>query len=182
MTPADYETEDDSSCECQPGFYQLGDGSCYDCSLVDEDCFECNVNTCTGCVNDNQYVNLINGTWCQEKIQNCIIDVALQPTGFINAYLLFPELDTPTTNQIKSCPACVEGYTFSPTAAEDFDFRCIECSEFIEDCLECETASHCLKCEDGMFVSYDRKSCIENFEFCDISSAGYANNGTHYYC
>jgi len=33
-----------------------------------------------------------------------------------------------------------------------------------------------------MFVSYDGKSCLENFEFCDVSSAVYANNGTHYYC
>lgn len=153
MTPDDYQTDDDSECICQPGYHQLGDGSCFDCSLIDEDCFECDGSKCTGCVDDNQYVDLVNETYCQEKIENCIIDIGLQPLGFINANKLFPQLGASST--IKSCPACVEGYTFSPTAAEDFDFRCIDCSEFMDNCLHCETASHCTKCEDGMFVSYD---------------------------
>lgn len=155
MTPDDYQTEEDSTCVCQPGYYQISDGSCFDCSLIDEDCYDCDESTCYGCANDNQYVDYVNGTWCQEKIENCIIDIGLQPEGFIRAYYLFPELDKDPTWNILSCPACVEGFTFSPTAADDFDFRCIECSEFMDNCLKCESASQCTKCDDGMFVSYD---------------------------
>ena len=64
MTPDDYQTESDSTCECQPGYHQLYDGSCFDCSLIDEDCYDCYNSECFGCVDDNQYVDYINGTWC----------------------------------------------------------------------------------------------------------------------
>jgi len=40
----------DNTCECIPGFFKLSDGSCYDCSLIDPDCFACSgLSTCTEC-------------------------------------------------------------------------------------------------------------------------------------
>lgn len=65
------------SCECIPGFYQLSDGSCYDCSLGDADCFSCTyssqVFTCTEC-NFGLYIDKVGNDWCHPYVENCIIE------------------------------------------------------------------------------------------------------------
>lgn len=170
-----------SECVCQSGYFQLPDGSCFDCTLLDPDCQSCNSTNCFQCNTLYQYVDGVEGKWCHERVENCIVDFESQPQNFVKVSDLFPEYSGDLVDKL-ICPKCSEGFTFNPSATDDEDFLCHECSSFIPDCTFCESGTQCSICDDGFYVSYDKTECLEQFEFCFIQPQFYANNGTHFYC
>ena len=106
QNPSDL-TDPHNYCECIPGYLYLSDGSCYDCSLVDADCFSCSVSSqvfsCTEC-NSGLYLDKVGEDWCHPYEKNCIIEFDKQPALFVAASSIFPDVTATPYAAKKICP------------------------------------------------------------------------------
>ncbi|KAL7717125.1 protein serine/threonine kinase [Entamoeba marina] len=134
--------------DCADG-YLLTKESCDTCDSYFPNCMSCSYSSCEKC-NENYFLE--NGVCKQcSEIQGC--------------------KSCSQTN--RTCFNCYKSYALVET---DGVYECIECSELIPNCYDCDGDSVCSECEEGYTVSND--GCVECNEI--LSNCTSCSTSTEY--
>lgn len=104
---------------------------------------------------------------CIPKYPHCDIPMDRQPDGLLKSQIV-RDADN-STREIYTCFKCDYGYAMNSSN----DYRCEECSTFIDECVECYNGTNCIKCEDGYYPSPNGDVCLEDIDNCLVDPIHY---------
>jgi hypothetical protein len=142
--------------ECLSGrFWNRSKKACQQCSEIDDLCTICSsedgVGVCDQCVGGS--MPDVEKDKCIPRIKNCASaplpsqpeGLAITPPVIVNNVL--------TVQSTYYCDDCYEGFFWDQDSS-----TCAQCSIF--QCVDCSSDNQCLRCNTGLMVSPDGRSCI----------------------
>ena len=117
----------------------MSDETCHDCSLIDNDCEDCDTETtCIDCSGD--LIPQFGGATCVQEQDNCSEN---DPSDFTK------------------CKTCDDNFGLMD------DKSCFDCQTIDGSCVDCDTETTCSDCSGSLVPQVDFMSCVQPASNCE---------------